>query len=124
MEHFYHTLQEQVTDRCSTVPRNLAWLASHMPAYFTITMGPESEALARLALHLPTIKDQNSLVLLDRAGKLIMARCDRAGSLYETLQALGEREVAYAEIIHSNGPLPDTDTPLEIQRFDFQSTDG
>jgi glutamate dehydrogenase len=122
-ESFYRKLQKQVTDRCAAVPQNLTWLERHMPAYFTITMGPETEALARLALHLPTVKDQNSLVLLDRAGKLILARCDRAGSLYETLQALGEREVAYAEIIHSNAPLPGTDTPLEIQRFDFQSTD-
>jgi glutamate dehydrogenase len=124
VESFYRTLQEQVTDRCATVSQNLAWLASHMPAYFTITMGPETEALARLALHLPTVKDQNSLVLLDRAGKLILARRDRAGSLYETLQALGEREVAYSEIIHSNAPLPGTDTPLEIQRFEFQPSDG
>jgi glutamate dehydrogenase len=120
----YRTLREQVTDRCAVVPENLTWLADHMPAYFTITMGPETEALVRLALHLPVIKDQNSLVLLDRAGKLILARRDRAGSLYETLQALGEREVAYAEIIHSNAPLPGTDAPLEIQRFEFQSPDA
>lgn len=63
-------------------------------------------------------------MLVNRAGKLILARCDRAGSLYETLQALGEREVAYAEIIHSSAPLPDTDTPLEIQRFEFQTSEA
>lgn len=112
MEVFYRTLQQHVTNRYAEVPENLTWLARHMPRYFTITMGPETEALARLALHLSAIKDQNSLVLLDRAGKLILARCDRAGSLYETLQALGEREVVYSEIIHSNAPLPGTDTPL------------
>jgi glutamate dehydrogenase len=124
VEVFYRTLQQHVTNRYAEVPENLTWLARHMPRYFTITMGPETEALARLALHLSAIKDQNSLVLLDRAGKLILARCDRAGSLYETLQALGEREVVYSEIIHSNAPLPGTDTPLEIQRFDFQSPEA
>ncbi len=123
-ETFYRKLKKQVTDRYAAVPENLTWLARHMPPYFEITMGLETEALTRLALHLPAIREQNSLVLADRAGKLILARCDRAGSLYETLEALGEREVAYAEIIHSGAPLPGTDTPLEIQHFQFQEPES
>ena len=117
----FRSLQEQLKSRLGDVAANLDWLSRHMPPYFFITMGNETEALVKLALHLNTVKDHNALVLADQADKLILARCDRAGSLYETLEAFSQREIAYSEIIHSNAPLPATAIPLEVLRFDFES---
>jgi hypothetical protein len=37
---------------------------------------------------------------------------DVAGSLYESLAAVGPREVVYAEIVHSNASFPGTQTAL------------
>lgn len=100
---------------------NLDWLQANMPPYFFITMRHETEALAHLTARLHTLAGQRRVVVSDRRDQLIVALPDRPGTLYDTLSGLSGQEIAYAEIVHSSGPLPGSDLALEVQRFDFRN---
>ena len=98
---------------------NLAWLLAQMPPYFFVTMQEEVEALAALAVGLRRLATERQLVLADREKEIMLARVDRVGSLYETLQTLPQREISYAEMTHSYAPIPGVGHDLEFTRFQF-----
>jgi len=98
---------------------NHRWLRAHMPPFFFITMRDEEEALASLATNLHCLRRNRHLILADQEKEFILARLDVPGSIYETLEQIQDREVSYAEMSHSSAPVPGTDHPLEIQRYEF-----
>ena len=91
-----------------------------MHPYFFITMKEEIGAIVNLASALASVVNNQKVILAELPEKLILARLDIPGSLYDTLKTLQEREISYAEMLHSYGPMPDADRALEIQRFQFQ----
>jgi glutamate dehydrogenase len=113
------TVTRSISDRCSQSQASLTWLQERMHPYFWITMQDAPEAVANLALRLPDLAQDQQLILADREKRLIVARLNRPGSLYETLRSLSEREISYAQFTHSYGPIPDLEEGLEIQRFEF-----
>ena len=98
---------------------NLDWLCANMNPYFFITMKEEIEAITKLVEGLHTVAHQRKITLIDQEKKLMVARLDIPGSLYDTLKTLREREISYAEINHSYEHIPGTEMDLEIQRFEF-----
>lgn len=98
---------------------NLDWLLDYMPPYFFVTMKEEVEAIARLAAGLRRLATERQLVLADREKEIMLARLDRPGSLYETLQTMPQREISYAEMTHSFAPIPGAGQDLEFTRFQF-----
>jgi glutamate dehydrogenase len=98
---------------------NLAWLREQMHPYFFITLQNDPAAVARLAAGLGDLAEHRQLVLADRDKSLIVARTNRPGSLYDTLEGLQEREISYAQITQSYGPLPGLGQELEVQLFEF-----
>jgi len=99
---------------------NLGWLGEQMDPYFAVTMQAEVAAVTNLAAGMHTLGENQRLLLADREKTLIIARLNSAGSLYETLRSLEEREISYAEFTHSATPLPGLSQGLEVQRFDFE----
>ena len=99
--------------------RNLAWIHSRIHPYFFITMQEEIDAIAILASGLHNLSGNRRMLLADRDKMLIQAVLNRPGSLYETLRTLKERDISYAHFAVSNGPLPDSEHHLELQRFEF-----
>ena len=99
--------------------QNLEWLDANIHPYFSITMQEEIDAVTILASGLHTLTQNRRMILADREKMLIMAVLNRPGSLYETLRTLQEREISYAHFAVSNGPLPDSQSHLEIQLFEF-----
>lgn len=106
-------------DRIRQAPEVLSWLFDSMPSSFFVTMRHESDALASLVLGLPTLIKEQKLILTNTELKLIVARLDRRGSLYDTLKPLHGREFSFAEFTHSYNSLPGAEQNLEILRFDF-----
>lgn len=115
----HQDIQSQLKSHFQKASENLAWLYKNMPPYFFITMKEEVEALVNLATSLHNVPHNQKIVLTDRGKKLIVARMDIQGSVYDTLKALKEREISYAELTHSNVPVPGTEEDLEVQRFEF-----
>ncbi|MBI2354139.1 MAG: NAD-glutamate dehydrogenase [Deltaproteobacteria bacterium] len=98
---------------------NAAWLQRHMSPFFFQAMADEEEALVSLARAMGSLRSSRRLMLVDREKRLILACVNRAGSLYDTLRNIGEREISYAMFSHSNAPLPGMEEELEVQRFEF-----
>ncbi|BBA70071.1 NAD-glutamate dehydrogenase domain-containing protein [Geobacter sulfurreducens] len=98
---------------------NRRWLREQMNPYFFIAMKDEPEALAVLTRELGMLRRNKRLILADRDKALIVAMVNQAGTLYETLRRIQEREISYAMIAHSDDPIPGLDQNLEIQRFEF-----
>jgi glutamate dehydrogenase len=98
---------------------NLRWLYAHMHPYFFITMKDETDAIIQLAASLHKLSSQRQVILVEEDRKLILARLDIPGSIYETLKVLREREISYAEMSHSYQPIPGIGRELEVQRFEF-----
>ncbi|MCE5242520.1 MAG: NAD-glutamate dehydrogenase, partial [Desulfobacteraceae bacterium] len=98
---------------------NLDWLYDNMPGYFFITMKNEIEPMANLLLGMQSLRKQRKVILADVDRKLVVARLDVKGSLYDTLKSLKGREISYAEITHSYRPIPGTGHNLEVLRFEF-----
>lgn len=117
------TVTRSIGDRCSQSETSLAWLQEKMHPYFWITMQDEPDAVANLALRLPDLAREKQIILADREKRLIVARPNRPGSLYETLRSLPERETSYAQFTQSYGPVPGIEDGLEIQRFEFDRKD-
>jgi glutamate dehydrogenase len=112
-------LRDILASRYQKAQDNLKWLLASMHPYFFITMKEDMDAIVHLAGKLHQISSERKITLTDRDDKLILARADVPGSLYDTLKSLREREISYAEMSHSYGPIPGSDRTLEIQRFEF-----
>ncbi len=119
----YRDLCRDLRSRRDRALANLDWLREHMHPYFFLTMQEESEALTNLASGLHTLTRNRRLVLTDQERKLILARVNEPGSVYDTLRALGDREISYAEVTHSYSPVPGAEREVEIQRFEFDPKD-
>ncbi|HKK01850.1 MAG TPA: amino acid dehydrogenase, partial [Desulfuromonadales bacterium] len=115
----YRKVPDTVSSCCRKANDNLKWLKQQMHPYFAITMQDEPEAVAALALKLQDLVRDNRLVLADRDKRLIVARPNLPGSLYDTLRSLPEREISYAQFTQSYNPVPGLVHGLEIQRFEF-----
>jgi len=99
--------------------QNCAWLQKEMHPYFFVSMNDEPEAVNILKRELGVLRFNQRLILADREKALILALANVPGSLYESISRMPEREISYAMIAHSNGPLPGMNQTLEIQRFEF-----
>ncbi|MGD8229216.1 MAG: NAD-glutamate dehydrogenase [Desulfobacteraceae bacterium] len=116
----YHQIQKALNSHARNCTKNLEWLYDNMHPYFFITMKEEIGAIVNLASTLTSVVNNQKIILADQPEKLIAARLDVPGSLYDTLKTLQEREISYAEMLHSYGPMPLSDRALEVQRFEFQ----
>ena len=115
----YRRIRDALADRNRQAMENLNWLYDNLHPYFFITMKEDIEAIICLATGLSHVPGQRKLTLLDHEKRLIVARLDIPGSLYETLKTLQEREISYAELTHSFRPIPGARQDLEIQKFEF-----
>ena len=115
----YESLQETMEIRYRAAQERLQWLFTNMHPYFFITMKEDQDAIVDLAVKLSDISSERKIILTDQDKKMILARADVPGSLYDTLKTLRERDISYAEMSHSYGAMPGTDRTLEIQRFEF-----
>jgi glutamate dehydrogenase len=118
-EALHQEIQGALATQYQKASENLNWLFANMHPYFFITMKDEAEAIISLAAKLHHIAKERKITLADREKKLIVARVDVPGSLYDTLKTLQEREISYAEMSHSYNPIPGEGRALEIQRFEF-----
>ena len=116
---FRRKIQQTLLVHGRKAKENLNWLYANMHPYFFITMKEEIEAIVNLAENLQNVVSQRKVTLTDQGKKLIVACLDIPGSLYESLKTLQEREISYAEISHSYGPITNTNRDLEIQKFEF-----
>ena len=105
--------------KLSETAANRRWLREQMNPYFFIAMKDEPLAMAILHREMASLRHNRHLVLADRDKSLIVAMPNVAGSLYESLRRLPERDISYAMIAHSEGNLPGMEQSLEIQRFEF-----
>ncbi|MEE9609788.1 MAG: hypothetical protein V3W19_00980, partial [Desulfatiglandales bacterium] len=115
----YRKIQRTLAAQHQQALENLDWLYANMHPYFFITMKDEIDSIVDLAQELHNVANHRKITLADQEKKLLMARLDMPGSFYDTLKALQERQISYAEMTHSSGPIPETDQDLEIQRFEF-----
>ena len=116
---FSGDVQREIGASVGSAGENLQWLLDKMNSYFAITMQDEPAAVAALAIRLQQLRLEQQLVLAERSNRLIVAKVNRLGSLYETLHALRGRRISYAQFTQSDGPMPGSDEELEVQRFDF-----
>ncbi len=100
---------------------NLNWLQKSVHPYFFITFGPEKDALLNLCMTLHTLGENHQLVLRDTDEKFIIATLNRPGTLFRTLSTLKGKEIIYAEMLHSNTPLPGYKEELELMKFHFRT---
>lgn len=119
-ERWFHQVSRKVTENCRQASGNLQWLQEQMHPYMSITMRDEVGAIGSLAVGLQSLRDNKQLVLADTDKTLVVARLNRPGSLYNTLKALREREISYAQFTHSYAPIPGIGEELELQRFAFE----
>jgi glutamate dehydrogenase len=101
------------------ITENRKWLREQINPYFFSAMRDEPEALVILERELATLHNSRRLILADREKTLILARVNAPGSLYDTMRSFQDREISYAMITHSEGPIPGMEQVLEIQRFEF-----
>lgn len=104
----------------STVARqNACWLQEQMSPYFFQALADEPEALGTLIREMTLLQHNRHLILADRNKSLIMACVDEPGSLFDSLQRVGDRDLSYAMFSHSRSPMPGMSQELEVQRFEF-----
>ncbi len=95
------------------------WLRDSAPDLLASTLRDEEELLGRLGAALPRLGTDREVVLMDREHELVLARLDRPGSVFETLQELEERDIAASEIFHSVPPVPGQERGLEVHHYEF-----
>jgi len=100
---------------------NMDWLLKNMHPYFFITFGPEKNALLNLCENLHTLGENRQLILRDTIEKLIVATINKPGTFFKTLDSIKDKDIQYAEMIHSDRFLPDLDGELELQKFHFKT---
>ena len=118
-EALHRRIMEKLPERSQRTSENLEWLSKNMHPYFFITMQDEIEAVLHLAARLDDVAMEKWIVLAEQEKKMILARLDVPGSIYDTLRILRERDISYAEMSHSYNVLPSIGEYLEIQRFEF-----
>jgi len=118
-ETLHSLMKDHLPDQMKRTSENLEWLSSNMHPYFFITMKEEEEAILHLAERLQDVSREKKVTLVDQEKKLILARLDVPGSIYESLKTLQERDISYAEMSHSYQVIPSVEKYLEIQRFEF-----
>jgi glutamate dehydrogenase len=96
---------------------NLDWLINNMHPYLFVTLGSEEESLSNLCMNLHTLGENRQIVLRDTDEKYIITTLNRPGTLFKTLNTIGNRRIIYAEMIHSDINLPGQEHELEIQKF-------
>lgn len=116
---FYSAIQRSAGIQHQQTKQNLDWLFANMHPYFFITMRHEAQTIINLASRLYDIARERKITLTDQEKKLIIARIDMPGSIYDTLKSLREREISYAEMSHSYNAVPGIGRDLEIMRFEF-----
>lgn len=116
----HNKIQKTLDNHTLMASQNLDWLYAHMHPYFFITMRDEVESLASLALGLNRLCGQRKLILTNQEKKLLVACLDFPGSLYDTMKTLQERGISYAELNHSDKPIPGEEKVLEIQKYEFE----
>ena len=99
--------------------QNARWLQEQMSPYFFQALTDEPEALGTLVREMTLLQHNRHLILADRDKRLIMACVDEPGSLFNSLQRVGDRDISYAMFSHSRSPMPDMLRELEVQRFEF-----
>src|SRR5690242_3700259 len=92
--------------RDADAAQNRHWLREQMNPYFFVAMKDEANALAILERELGTLRDNRRLILADRDKALVLALVSLPGTLYDTLRRYRDREISYAMITHSAGPMP------------------
>jgi len=100
---------------------NLNWLQKSVHPYFFITFGPEKDALLNLCSTLHTLGENHRLVLRDTDEKFITATLNKPGSLFKTLSTQKDKPIIYAEMLHSNAPLPGYKEELELVKLHFRA---
>ncbi len=118
-EEMYREIKQILDERCRQGEMNFNWLQENLNPYFFITMAGEHDALANLVSGLHTVARNRRLVVADQERQLIQASLSYPGSLHQSFMQLQEKKISYAEVCHSYHPVPGTDSPLEIQRFEF-----
>ena len=99
-------IAERLLEQSKKTSENLDWLFSNMHPYFFITMKEEVEPILHLAARLNDVAKEKQITLADQEKKLILARLDVPGSIYESLRTLQERDISYAEMSHSYNVIP------------------
>ena len=115
----YRKIQKAMSAQSRKTKANLDWLYAQMHPYFFLTMKEEIESIVNLALNLHNVPTHRQITLMDHEKKSIVARLNVPGSLYDTLKTLQEREISYAELVHSYASLPGADNGLEVQKYEF-----
>jgi glutamate dehydrogenase len=116
---WFRQVSKHITSSCLQSAANLQWLQEQMHPYLSISMHDEVEAISALAVRLQSLKQNKRLVLSDTDKTLVVARLNRPGSLYNTLQYLRERTISYAQFSTSYDVIPGVGEELELQRFEF-----
>jgi len=98
---------------------NLAWLRAHLPPIFFFTLREDPERITTLCLGLRRLSTDRYLFLADRRKEVMSARLNVPGSIYEAVRFFEWRDISFAEIVHSDAPVPGADRELEIQRYEF-----
>lgn len=98
---------------------NRQWMSKQLPPYFFIAMNDEKEAVEILARDLGNLQNNRRIILADREKIEIVARTSCPGSFYTGLPRTPERDISYAMITQSKGPLPGQGQSIEIQRLEF-----
>ena len=115
----YRKLQKAISDQARKTKDNLDWLYAQLHPFFFVTMKEEFDSIVCLAMNLQNVSSQRQITLADQEKKLLVARLNTPGSLYDTLKTLKEREISYAELTHSHDSIPGSDKSLEIHRYEF-----
>jgi glutamate dehydrogenase len=120
-EKIINQLPRKMGDNKRHAKANLHWLQKSVHPYFFITFGPEKDALLNLCMNLHTLGENHQLVLRDTDEKFIIATLNRPGTLFRTLSTQKGKEIIYAEMLHSNTPLPGYKEELELMKFHFRT---
>ena len=112
-------VEEAIENNQQKARTNLAWLEKQMHPYFFLSMRQEPEAISILATILDSLSSNKRRILADADDKLILARLNQPGSLYDSLSTLREKDISFAHITQSYAKIPGLDQMLEIQRFEF-----
>ena len=113
-------VEEAIHNNQQKAKTNLAWLEKQMHPYFFLSMRQEPEAISILATILGSLGSNKRRILADTEDKLILARLNQPGSLYDSLSTLREKDISFAHITQSYAKIPGLDQMLEIQRFEFE----
>jgi glutamate dehydrogenase len=120
---FVGEVERSVDEAARAARAGAAWLQASAPALLGSTLREDAALVAAIAGALPRLASDREVRLVDRPHELVLLRLDRPGSVLETLRGLGDREIAAAEILHSDAAVPGLDRDLEIHRYVFATAE-